>query len=257
MTTSTVCNLGRYVPIPCLNRVEPLRPLRWLRAGWGDSIRTWRASFGYGLILATASYLVAATWSRPALAPTLTVLLLLLGPFLAIAFYDLSARLERGRAAGRRLPAFARARHNLASIGLFGVLLAFGASLGERLSAILIGLRVGAGPVPDAGLAGLFSLAQPGFLLMYGGLIVILGLAVFSLSVVTLPMLMGRRVDIVTALMTSLWSVRENPAALLLWAAAITAITTLGVLTWYAGLAIGFPVLGHATWHAYRDLVAR
>lgn len=257
MTTSTVCNLGRHVPIPCLNRIEPQRPLRWLRAGWDDFARTWQTSFSYGLILAAAVYLVAGAWARPALAPTLTVLLLLLGPFLAIVFHDLSARREHELASGRRLPAFATARHNLASIGLFGVLLAFGASLWERLSAILIGLRIGSGPVPEAGLAWLFSLEQPGFLLIYGGFIALLGMAVFSLSVVTLPMLMDRRVDIVTALMTSLWAVRENLVALLVWAACIVVVTVLGVLAWYVGLAIGFPILGHATWHAYRDLVAR
>ena len=55
--------------------------------------------------------------------------------------------------------------------------------------------------------------------------------------------------------MTSLWAVRENPLAMLVWAAAIVLLTGIGIATWFIGLAVIFPILGHATWHAYRELV--
>ena len=77
----------------------------------------------------------------------------------------------------------------------------------------------------------------------------------FALAVVSLPMLMDRRVDIITAIMTSLWVVRENPLPMLVWAILIAVLGFAGLLAWFFPLAIIFPVLGHATWHAYRDLV--
>ena len=80
---------------------------------------------------------------------------------------------------------------------------------------------------------------------------------VFALSVVSLPMLMDRKVDFVTAIMTSLWVVRENPLPMLAWAIVIGMLTLLAELLWFVPLAVIFPLLGHATWHAYRDLVTR
>jgi uncharacterized membrane protein len=68
-------------------------------------------------------------------------------------------------------------------------------------------------------------------------------------------MIVDRRADPVTALLTSLAAVRRNPMALLIWAAVIAGLTGLGFLTGFVGLIVIFPLLGHATWHAYRELV--
>lgn len=257
MTTTTVCNVSRHVQVPCIRRVDAARPLTWLSGGARDFISVWPVSIGYGLVIAGLSYLlVNSGWTRPALALTLTIGFLLVGAFLAVGFYDLSLRRERELAGGGRTSAFSSLRGNLGSVGLFVVLLAFVVSVWERISAILVGLYLGSSGVPDASLSWLFSLEHPWLLLGFGGFTVLLVLAVFCLSVVSLPMLMDRQVDLVTALMTSLWVVWENRLAMLVWAALIVVLTTLGALTWFAGLAVIFPILGHATWHAYRELVA-
>jgi uncharacterized membrane protein len=80
---------------------------------------------------------------------------------------------------------------------------------------------------------------------------------IYALSAVTLPMLMDRQVDLVTAMMTSLAVVKENPWPMLLWAVLIAAIALTGEALWSIGTVVAFPWLGHATWHAYRDLVER
>jgi uncharacterized membrane protein len=85
-----------------------------------------------------------------------------------------------------------------------------------------------------------------------GGL---LALAVYALGVVTAPLLLDRDVDVVTAAVTSLRCCLRNPGAALLWAALIAALTALGFATLMLGLVVIFPWLGHASWHAYRDLV--
>jgi uncharacterized membrane protein len=72
---------------------------------------------------------------------------------------------------------------------------------------------------------------------------------------VSLPMMLDRKVDVATALVTSLWAVGENPIVMLLWAATIVVLIAVGYWSSFIGLALFFPLLGHATWRAYRDLV--
>jgi len=256
MATTTVCNVSQHVQVPCIRRVDPARPVAWLGAGVRDFFGVWPVSLGYGLVIAGLSYLlVNSGWTRPALALTLTIAFLLIGAFLAVGFYDLSLRRERDLAGATQTRVFATLRGNLGSIGLFVVLLAFAVSVWERISAILAALYLGSSGVSDASLLWLFSLEHPWLLLGFISFSVLLALAVFSLSVVSLPMLMDRQVDLVTAMMTSLWVVWENRPAMLVWAVLVAALTALGALTWFVGLAVIFPILGHATWHAYRELV--
>ena len=78
---------------------------------------------------------------------------------------------------------------------------------------------------------------------------------VFGLSAVSLPMLVDRPVDSVTAAVTSMRACLANPVTMALWAAVIVTITVLGALPGYLGFVLALPLLGHATWYAYKDLV--
>jgi uncharacterized membrane protein len=78
---------------------------------------------------------------------------------------------------------------------------------------------------------------------------------VFAVSVVSIPMLLDRDIDVVTAVTTSVMAVRVNPGPMALWAALIVVFTGVGLATVFLGLAITMPLIGHATWHAYRDVV--
>jgi uncharacterized membrane protein len=77
----------------------------------------------------------------------------------------------------------------------------------------------------------------------------------FASSVVSMPLLLDRRVDVLQAVLTSWQTVLTNPAALALWAALIMALTLVGMATALVGLVVILPWLGHASWHAYRALV--
>jgi len=68
------------------------------------------------------------------------------------------------------------------------------------------------------------------------------------------PMLLDRKVDTITAIISSVRAVFMNPAAMGLWAVLIAALISLGVATVFLGLIIAFPLVGHATWHAYQDI---
>lgn len=255
MSTLSIKPDTHNIDLPAIRRVGAGHVLLWLKHGWKDLLRNWPVSLGTGILFTLLGYLLMEyAWARPHLALTLTSGFLLVSPFLAIVFYELSRRHEAARPLR-----FEGVRRNAASIGMYALLLAFILSSWERISAILVGLFSQGELLVDGrfSYALLFSQAQLGFAVLYllaGG---ILAALVFALSAVSLPMLMDRRVDFVTAIVTSLWVVRENPLTMLAWAFSIGALTLLAQLLWLVPLALIFPLLGHATWHAYRDLVTR
>jgi uncharacterized membrane protein len=244
--------------IPAIKRVEVLRPLLWLRLGWGDFRRAWPASLTYGLLFAALGWLLMA-WARDSTHLTLALLsgFALVAPFLAIGFYASSSRIEHGLDPRGPFQFITPLRRNPGSIGLFALMLAFVLSVWERLSALLVGLLLKNDLVAN----GYFSLAllidadHLGFVIAYLVLGAILAGLVFCLAAVSLPMMMDRPVDMVTAVITSLLAVLHNPLPMLVWAGLIVALTLIGMLTAFVGLVLLFPLLGHATWHAYRDLV--
>lgn len=256
MSTVTIKPDSKHIDLPAIHRVSPTHPLTWLKLGWADFFRSWPVSLTLGVIFAVIGYLlVDFVWARLHLAMALTSGFLLVAPFLAIGFYEMSRR--QGRLDETKV--FAGVRANAGSIGLYGLLLAFILSAWERISAILVGLFLKSDIVTsqDFSLNLLLAPEHMGFIVPYfliGGVVAAL---VFALSVVSLPMLMDRKVDLITAIVTSLWVVRENPLPMLVWALLIGVLGFIGLLAWFAPLAVIFPVLGHATWHAYRDLVAQ
>jgi len=173
-------------------------------------------------------------------------------------FYCVSHRLEHHHKLPSLFTPLLSWRANPASLGLFAVMLVFMLISWERLSAILVALFLGGSGIdfPD-----LFSLTtvrdHAAFFLAYFAFGGVLALIVFSLSVVSLPMLLHRKVDLATALVTSFMATRLNFPAMLLWAALIAGLTFIGMATDFIAMAAIFPLLGHASWHAYRELVER
>lgn len=258
MSASVFKPESAHLHLPGIRRVGMDQPLEWLRAGVQDFRRSWPLSLTYGIIVAALGwFLVDQAWGRLHLAMALTTGFLLVAPFLAIGFYDISHRLEMRHPVPDLLRPFGSVKRNATSIGLYAFALAFLISAWERLSAVVVALFLKNDIVTTQSfsLGLIFGGEHLGFIMAYVGFGALFAVVVFALSVVSLPMLMHRKVDIVTALMTSLWVVRENFLPMLLWAVLIVVLTGLGYLTWFVGLAVIFPILGHATWHAYRGLV--
>lgn len=248
---------SRHIEYPEIRIVSFGSPFAWLRAGLLDLRKTWPISLAYGAVFAGLGYLlVAYAWSWVHLALALTSGFLLVAPFLALGFYDLSRQADQGVGPSLRHSLTAW-RANAGSIGLFAALLVILVIAWERLSAILVALFLIGDVATVDTLAGAMAAAREHvpFLAAYAVFGALLAAVVFALSVVSLPMLLDRKVDVATAVMTSLWTVRENPLVMLLWAAIIAALIAIGYLTWFVGLVFLFPLLGHATWRAYRELV--
>jgi uncharacterized membrane protein len=246
--------------LPGIRRVSFDQPFHWLRAGARDMARAWPLSLFYGAVFALLGYgLVQAAWGKPNVAMALTSGFLFVAPLLATVFYCLSHRLEHHHKLPRLFVPLLSWRANPASLGLFAVMLVFVLISWERLSAILVALFLGGSGIGS--LSDLLSLnavqQHTDFVLAYlvfGG---VLALMMFSVSVVSLPMMLHRKVDFATALMTSFLATRFNFPVMLLWGALIGGLVALGMATNFIAMAVIFPWLGHASWHAYRALIER
>jgi uncharacterized membrane protein len=232
-------------------------PRRWLAAGWRDFRRAGRASLFYGACFALAGETMEVVFVHAySLFAGLVTGFLLLAPFLAMGLYDLSRRIGRGEAP-RLAPTLAAWRPNLGNVSLLAGVLTVVLLLWARASMVLFALFFDAAGLPTfAGIVHtVVAFEQPEFALIYFGVGGFFALFVFAVSVVAVPLMLDRNTDAVTAAIASIAVCARNPAPMLLWAACIAALTAVGIATWFVGLIFTMPWLGHATWHAYRDLV--
>jgi uncharacterized membrane protein len=242
---------------PRVRQVALGTPIDWLQLGARDLHRSLRPSLAVGLAVAVAGWLLlAATWKVAYLAPALMGGFLFVAPFAAIAIYGYTRQLERGNALD---PAEARGawRANAGSIALFGFMLAVALIFWERVAAIVFAAFYRGEPLQVTNLltSVIFSGAHWPLVLALGAAGALIAAVVFVLSVVTVPLLVDRPVDVVTAALTSVRCCLRNPGPMLLWALLIAAITWIGLLTMMVGLVLVFPWIAHASWHAYRGMV--
>jgi uncharacterized membrane protein len=251
------CSPTRHFNLPCVSKVGTDAPLGWLASGLTDFQRSWLHSFPYGIILSVAGLVMLYfAADQPYLMLALISGFMLVAPFLAAGLYIISMRLEwseTGKIGPR--PEFRSALKT--NVSLFGVLLAFVFAIWIDALIVFTALFTHHDIIISGSFSvySLFNLDHLSFVLAYGALGALLAATAFCVSVITVPMMLDRDVDMVTAIMTSLVIVKENPMAMLIWAACIAALTFGGMITLFIGFAVVFPVLGHATWHAYRELV--
>jgi uncharacterized membrane protein len=242
--------------LPQVRSISVDRPFQWLRLGWRDVMRTPGPSLGLGVLVAAVGMLLTtAAWKATYIAPALLGGFLLVGPFLAITLYGLARELEEGQAVDLRASLHAM-RANAGSIALFGLMLALAYIFWERSAAIVFALYYRGEALHLSQLmTELFSGQYLGLMLLFMAAGALLAAVVFAFSVASAPMLVDRPVDVITATLTSLHCCVRNPRAMLLWATLIAGLTLVGFATLMLGLIFIFPLLAHASWHAYRDMV--
>lgn len=243
--------------VPEVRHVGALAPFAWLAAGWGDFRRRPLPSLFYGVCFAVGGWCLVFTFRQAyEYVSALVTGFFLVGPFLATGLYVLSRQREQGEPVLLR-PSLVAWRPNASAIGIFAVVLAIVLLVWARASLIVFALfYTGEMPSVHGFLTQLVSVDNLEFLVAYfcvGGFFALL---VFAISVVSLPMMLDRGTDGIVAVLTSLKAFGANVPAMIVWGLLISALVGAGFALALVGLVVAVPIVGHATWHAYRALVA-
>jgi len=249
--------LPRERPWQC--NLPPAAALDWLAAGWHDVQAQPGTSLIYGLLVYLVSIaitfgLIAFGWDYilfPALAGFMVV-----GPIVAIGLYEKSRRLAAGEPVTLASMIFVKAKSG-GQVLFTGVLLCLLMLLWMRAAVIIYALFFGLRPFP-----GLNHIAPMLFTTLVGWTMLVVGSAVgglfaafsFAISAFSIPMLLDRRLDALTAMGTSMALVWNNLPVMLAWGAIVLGLFLLCIVTGLLGLILVFPILGHGTWHAYRAI---
>ncbi|MBS3747813.1 MAG: DUF2189 domain-containing protein [Wenzhouxiangellaceae bacterium] len=233
---------------PC-RRLDPGAPLRWLAAGWRDYRASLPVSLGYGLIVFAVSLGVSLlAWWLGSYVLVISMLsgFIFVAPLMATGMYSVSRQIGRGEPVS-----FARSvrrmQFALRDALVFALVL---------LVIFLVWVRAGV-------MVHVFFPAgeshDPLLLLRFLGIGSAVGsifaLVTFSAAAFSLPMIVDRDADMVTACITSVNAVLRNKPAMAVWIALIVLVTGLGFATAGLGLIVAIPLLGYATWHGYVETI--
>ena len=241
---------------PAVRDVGAGAPLRWVRRGFADFRACPIPSLFYGFCYAGMGLLVTMVFEHAyEYTVALTSGFLLLGPLLAMGLYEISRRRERG-AACALLPTLTIWRRNVGNIGIFAVVLGIVFLVWARASLIVFALfYTNEMPNLSGFLTQLLTLQNLEFLLVYFGVGLVFSTIVFAVSVIAVPLMLDRDQDAISSMLVSIGSLLRNPGAMIVWAAIIVGLTAIGFVSFHLGLIVLMPIIGHASWHAYRDLV--
>jgi uncharacterized membrane protein len=239
-----------------LAHLRPSDPIQWLRLGWEDFKRCPRIGLFYGLcFFAMGHALLAVFQNAPAYVLALSAGFLLMGPFLCLGLYDASKAMQTQTHRPSLSASLQAWRPTKGTMGIFAGVLLILELLWGRASLVVFAVTFNTMPSTEKLLPQLINPENIGFLITYtivGGIFASL---IFVTSVISIPMIMDRKVDAISAGLTSIRACLQNPGVMLIWGGLITLLIALAMLPVFLGLLIVGPVIGHATWHAYRQIV--
>ncbi|MBE0550715.1 MAG: DUF2189 domain-containing protein [Rubrivivax sp.] len=247
---------GAATPAIVLNTLHFADPLRWLVLGWRDFIRAPGIGLFYGTCFMVMGWALLEVYAHaPAYTMALSAGFLLVGPFMCLGLYRVSQRLENGEKPdfGDSLLAWDTRTGPLA---IFGFVLLVLEMLWGRATLVVIAVSFDGMPDFKGSLLALLEPENLPFIAAWAALGAVFASLIYAVSVVSIPMILHRQTDAVTAGLTSLRLVLTQTGVMVWWGLLITLLVGAALLPWFAGLLLVGPVVGHASWHAYRSAVA-
>lgn len=230
-------------------KVKTLEPFHWLELGYLDFTAAPRESATYGFIITLFAYLLAyLAYSFGSLSFLLTLGsgVMFLGPVLAFGLYSISRQIGMGLRPKLGY-CFREGKRHLGNELVFSIVLLVVFLVWARAASIIHVFFPVEAHAPLHEYVLYLSVGST-----VGAIFCVL---VFSVSAFSLPMFMDRKVDVVTAVITSVNAVLNNKKAMLVWMGIILFSLLFGLLTAFIGLILILPIIGHATWHAYREII--
>lgn len=245
--------------LPDVTTITMAAPMRWLSKGWADYQRAALPCLLYGIILAGMSALIGWALVFSGAFAWMFVLaggFFFLAPVLAMGLYEAARMLEDDTPPTLTDMILVRGafRLDLAYLG-FALLMIY--LFWTRLAQIVYALSTyQLHKTPQDFLTFMFTTSDGQIMALTGTAVgAVIALFAFALVVISAPMMLDRKTDVFIATITSFRAVLKNPLPLLLWAIIIAVLTAIGIATAFFGLILVFPLIGLASWHAYRELV--
>jgi uncharacterized membrane protein len=249
-----------HAPQPRIRRVPVDRSWTWLGAAWRDILATPVLSLACGLVPVVAGWLATAllVWfDLPYLALPLGAGFFFVGPFIAVGLYEISRRREKKLAIDRE-SVFLAWRRNPDQLALMGALLLFIHLAWMRVAQLLFAIFEWRSMPSWDRFADVVWFSSRSLPFLATGIVcgAVLAALVFAIAAFAIPYLLDRReANLFEAIATSVAAVRLNLQPMALWAVTIVFLVAVGMVPGLLGLVIAVPLVGHATWHAYRDIV--
>ena len=231
-------------------------PFSWLAKGWRDMMASKGIAAFYGVCFWLMALVLGIVFrNKPEYAMSIASGCLLVGPFLAMGLYEASRRLESGVVSELGASLICWDKH-IRSMGMLVLVLIVLELLWGRASLVVFAVFFNTGMPSTTGvIKAIFNLQNWEFLAVYllvGGFFA--GL-VFAISVVSIPMILDRDTDAISAAITSLQVVFSNVLVMLLWGILVSALVAVALVSYGVGLLLIGPWLGYASWHAYKGSV--
>lgn len=248
--------------LPYAGRIRAVgtdEPFRWLAAGWRDFRAAPLASLALGLIVVAAGFLLTSALVLSGyfyLTLPLAVGFLLVGPALTVGYYALSRDAEAGRTPSLAA-ALAAWRGNAGGLLYLGLALVAFLVLWLRFAALIFAIFFPYAMLDVQALVNATLFTTEGLSFLFVGTLVggVMAAIAFAAGAFALPLLFDRHVGVVEAVVTSVVAVVLNARTMAVWAALVVLFAGAGLVLGYVGLAVTLPLLGHATWHAYRATI--
>jgi uncharacterized membrane protein len=235
---------------PC-RKLSIFAPFRWIRLGVADLVEAPQQSMVYGLAVAVLIGAVSlVAWFRGSQWIMFGMLggFVFLAPLVCVGLYAISAQIERGQEPVLARSLRAAFRRHIGNEAVFALALLVIFLVWSRAAVIVTAVMYPTNGNPT-------TLELVSFLAFGSGVGAIFAAVTFSASAFSLPMIMHRDVDSVTAIVTSVNAVLRNKGAMIVWLALIILGLVLGVVTAFVGLIVIIPVIGYATWHGYEETI--
>ncbi len=239
-------------------RIDAGAPWRWLGAGVQDTLAAPVYAIGYGVFFTAIGALLTVGLARMGIvsaSPAAIGAFMLIGPLMAVGLYEISRRLRAGEPINGPAILFVKTA-SPSQIAFIGVIVMVAFLAWARLAMLLFALFAAGEDLTGGDFARFVLGTQGGLTMLAVGTAIggVIAFGIFLLTAFSIPMLMDKEVDAVTAVRANVRLFQNNPKAMLLWAGVVTGLIVLGAAAYGLGVAIVFPVLGCATWRGYADI---